>query len=130
MSHTTDAIVITCIDFRFQKFIKDWLSKRFPHTYEFDRVALAGGIFDLYAILHQVEISNSLHKIKTAILINHEDCGAYGSAGTYDRHMSDLARAKKTIETLYPNLNVESYYLHLNGTFEPISSLDKARENF
>lgn len=120
--HTTDAIVITCIDFRFQKYIKNWLTDRFPHTYEFDRVSLAGGVFDLRAILNQIDISNRLHQIKTAILINHEDCGAYGKTGTYKRHVSDLARAKETISRWYPRMTVETYYLHADGTFEKISA--------
>lgn len=120
MGHTTDAIVITCIDFRLQKHIKDWLTKRFPHAYEFDRVALAGGIFDLYTVLSQIDISRRLHHINKVILISHEDCGAYGEAGTYARHTADLARAKDTISRLYPELSVETYYLHLSGTFEAV----------
>ena len=120
MAHTCDAILITCIDFRFQKFIEDWER---PHLgdHNFDRVALAGGIFDFYTILKQVEISHTLHKIKKVVLVNHEDCGAYGEAGTKERHVSDLKEAERKIEALYPNVDVETYYLHLDGTFEDIS---------
>jgi carbonic anhydrase len=120
MSHTTDSIVITCIDFRFQKFIKDWLDNNLG-DHKYDRVALAGGVFDFYTILKQVEISDRLHKIKKVVLVNHEDCGAYGPAGTYEKHKQDLIEAEKKIEALFPHLDVETYYLHLDGVFEEMS---------
>lgn len=120
MDHTCDSIVIHCIDFRFQKYLDKWLTERLaPKTY--DRVGLAGGIFDFYTILKQVEISNNLHKIKKVILINHENCGAYGALGTYERHIMDLSEAERKIEAVFPQLDVETYYLHLDGTFEELS---------
>lgn len=121
MAHTTDAIVVHCIDFRFQKFVSDWLDKNLGDLH-YDRVALAGGIFDLYTILKQVSISDRLHKIKKVILLNHEDCGAYGVEGTHERHVSDLMAAENVIEKLYPHLDVETYYIHLDGTFEQLSA--------
>lgn len=120
MSHIAKAIVIHCIDFRFQKFIDDWLQKNMV-DYKFDRVGLAGGVFDFYTILKQVEISNRLHQIKKVILINHEDCGAYGKEGNLIRHKHDLADAEKKIEAIFPHLDVETYYLTLKGKFKEIS---------
>lgn len=117
---TCDAIVITCIDFRFQETITNWLHKNLGHL-EYDRVALGGGVFDFYTILKQVEISNRLHAIKKVILVNHEDCGAYGKEGTYERHQTDLNEAEIKIEALFPHLDVETYYIHLDGSFEKLS---------
>jgi hypothetical protein len=45
--HITDAIVVHCIDFRFQKYIDPWLQERLGHD-NYDRVSLAGGVFDFY----------------------------------------------------------------------------------
>jgi carbonic anhydrase len=118
--HITDAIVVHCIDFRFQRYLDPWLQERFGHG-NYDRVSLAGGVFDFYTILKQVEISNRLHKIKKVILVNHENCGAYGPEGNYERHKSDLEEAERKIEALFPNLDVETYYLHLDGRFEKMS---------
>jgi hypothetical protein len=56
--------------------------------------------------------------VKKAILINHEDCGAYGPEGTKERHLSDLAYAAHAVQSMH--LEVEKYYLHLNGEFERI----------
>jgi carbonic anhydrase len=114
------AIVISCIDYRFQEFIDEWLqSNHLEH--QFDRVALAGGVFDFYTILKQIEIANNLHHIQKVVLINHEDCGAYGADSTYERHTHDLVEAERKIEALFPKLDVEIYYLHLDGTFEHLS---------
>lgn len=118
--HKCDAIVIHCIDFRMQKYIDAWLKKRFE-DFTYDRVSVAGGIFDNYFVLKQVEISKKLHGIKKVILINHEDCGAYGRSGTYKRHIKDLAAQEKKIEALLKPLDTQAYYLHLDGTFEEIT---------
>jgi carbonic anhydrase len=120
LKHTCRAIAITCIDFRFQDRIENWLKENLGPD-EYDRVALAGGVFDFYVILKQVEISSKLHDIQKVILMNHEDCGAYGAAGTFERHQQDLIEAEKKIERLFPELDVETYFLHLDGTITEIS---------
>ena len=123
--HHCQAIVIHCIDFRFQKALNEWLGRRFG-PYDFDRVSLAGGVFDFYTILKQVEISDRLHKIQKVILINHEDCGAYGAAGNPERHAADLREAERKIEALFPHLDVEIYYMHLTGILEQLSRTNPA----
>ena len=101
MDHKAEAIIITCIDFRLQEAINNWISQNFaPKT--FDRVALAGGVKNLDIILNQIEIAYRLHHIKKVILINHEDCGAYGKEGTEEKHTEDLKTAKQKILSRFP----------------------------
>ena len=116
-SHSCEAVVVTCIDFRFQDFISQWISQNLPPK-SYDRVAFAGGVKNLETILGQIEISKRLHDIKKVVLINHEDCGAYGEQGTPEKHSEDLKNAATKIKELHPDLEVETYYLHLDGTFE------------
>ena len=119
-NHNAQGIVVTCIDFRLQEAINKWISENFtPRT--FDRVALGGGVKNLDTILSQIEISVKLHHIKKAVLVNHENCGAYGETGTPEKHAEDLRNAKTKVKELYPDLEIETYYLHLDGTFEPIA---------
>lgn len=118
--HTCEAVIVTCIDFRFQEYINNWIRENFPPG-TFDRVAIAGGVFDFDYILKQVEISRRLHHIKKVILINHEDCGAYGEAGTPEKHAEDLKNATGKIKSQYPDLAVDTYLLTLNNRFKVIS---------
>ena len=54
--------------------------------------------------------------------MNHEDCGAYGKDGGKERHAEDLRAARENIdERCVRDLDVELYYLHLDGTFESVS---------
>jgi carbonic anhydrase len=118
--HHCDTAVVTCIDFRFQPFINQWVGENFePRTY--DRISWAGGIKDQEGILKQLEISHRLHHINQVVLINHEDCGAYGEEGSPERHTHDLKEIMEKVKELHPELNINLYYLHLDGTFEKIS---------
>ena len=127
-AHTCDAIVISCIDFRFQKYIRNWLDKNLADK-TFDYVGFAGGSKNLDTILEQIDLSVQLHHITQVILMNHEECGAYGDASTPANHAKDLLKAKETILSRYPGLRVETYYLHLDGEFEKISRLP-AKESY
>ena len=117
MAHTCEAVVVHCIDFRLQQFLNEWLEKRFGKQ-NYDRISWAGGVREFAIVQTQIRLSARLHNVKIAILINHEDCGAYGEAGTKDRHLSDLAYAEHAVKSM--GLGVEKYYLHLNGEFERI----------
>lgn len=118
--HTCDAIIVACIDFRFQKYIKKWLEKNMANK-TYDYVGFAGSTKNLDITINQLDISVRLHQIKKVVLIHHEECGAYGAESTHDRHAIDLSKAKKTILEKYPSLKVNLFYLHLNGEFEKIN---------
>ena len=116
MAHTCDAIIVSCIDFRFQKYIRKWLDENLgPKT--FDYVGYAGGTKDLDTVMKQLDISVRLHDIKQVILMHHENCGAYGDESTPERHATDLRHAREIIKEKYPSLQVDLYYLLLDGTF-------------
>lgn len=117
--HNCESVVITCIDFRFQEYIDKWISENLTPK-SFDRVAFAGGVKNLEIILGQIEISKRLHNIKKVFLVNHEDCGAYGETGTHEKHAEDLNNATKEIKEKFPDLEVKTYFLQLDGTFELI----------
>ncbi len=119
MVHPCDALIVSCIDFRFQKYIRNWLDKNVSDK-TFDYVGYAGGVKDIAIILSQLKISVDLHAIKQVILMNHEACGAYGVESTPENHARDLKKAKEIILATYPQLNVQTYYLHLDGEFEEV----------
>lgn len=116
MTHACDSILVCCIDFRFQKYVRDWTDKNLKGK-TFDLVGFAGSTKELNIIMGQIEISERLHHIKRAVLIHHEDCGAYGSEGSYERHKEDLLKAKASITEKFPTMEISLYYLKLDGSF-------------
>ena len=117
MSHQCNAIIVACMDFRFQKYLKDWTDKNMKgKTYDF--VGFAGATKDLDTVMTQIDISKKLHCIDQVVLIHHENCGAYGAESTPERHAQDLQKAKEKILAKYPDLKVDLYYLYLDGRFE------------
>lgn len=119
MSHTCDALVVCCIDFRFQKFIRNWTDSELPGK-TFDLVGYAGSTKELDTVMKQIDISVKLHDVKTIVLIHHEECGAYGAESTPERHAGDLHTAQDAVLAQYPDVDVQTYYLHLDGTFEKV----------
>ena len=116
---TCEALVVHCMDYRLQKYLNEWLDKT-PGSGNYDRIAIAGGVLDIYAVLRHIELAVRLHQIRKVVLINHENCGAYGPTGTFERHKQDLLEAERKIHALHMNLSVEKYYLKLNGAFERV----------
>jgi len=120
MSHICDAIIVCCMDFRFQKYIRKWTDENLAGKF-FDLVGFAGSTKNLDIILSQIEISVSLHKTREVILIHHEECGAYGTESTLEKHTTDLQKAEKAIQKKYPHLTIQLYYLCLDGSFQKIT---------
>lgn len=116
--HGCEAVVITCIDFRLQDYINGWIGQNLGSR-NHDRVALAGGVKDWEIVLNQIKISKMLHDIKKVVLINHEDCGAYGEEGTLEKHTQDLQNASDQIKKNF-DLAVDSYFLTLDGNFQQV----------
>lgn len=117
MSGKCEALVVHCMDYRLQSYINQWLEVTLPKG-SYDRAVMAGGVFDIYDVIRQVDISARLHGIKTVILINHQDCGMYGPGGTEEYHEAELDKAEDKIRRLFPHLEVDTYYLSLDGNFE------------
>lgn len=113
--HFCQAIVVSCMDFRLRKYLNDWTDRTITKGY--DLVTIAGGVKNYSFVLEQIVISVKLHGTSEAYLINHEDCGAYGKAGTYKKHQKDLLFAKKIISERFPTLKIFLYYLKLDGEF-------------
>lgn len=114
-----DALVVHCMDYRLQKFLQPWITVRFGYD-NFDIISLGGSVHDYEMVLKYLQLAVQAHTINTVCLINHEDCRAYGREGTYKRHRHDLLDTAAKIHALFPDLLVETFYLHLDGTFESI----------
>ena len=117
----TDVLIVHCMDFRIQGHLNRWIEENLGEG-NYDRVSYAGSVLDFDIIFRQVQLAERLHEIKKVVLINHEDCGAYGAAGTKERHAADLKTARQKIAAQYPDLETKTFYLYLNGRLEPVSA--------
>jgi carbonic anhydrase len=124
--HTCKALVIHCIDFRFRKSLAEFLEGRFGDSY--DLVSVAGGVkrlvqdpLDNNFILEQVKISDKLHKPEVILLIQHEDCGAYGGSAAFGDFSTEQEAQNQELERAEALLQeqcsqpVEKYLARLSG---------------
>lgn len=114
--HQSDALAVTCIDYRFQKPLWEFLNS---FNLSYDRVSLAGAGKNQEQVLEQLEISVRLHSIKQVFLIHHEDCGAYAGGGK-EIQLPDMQQLKEKILQKYPYLMVELFFMRLDDIVEKL----------
>ncbi|MGL6281010.1 MAG: carbonic anhydrase [Microcoleaceae cyanobacterium] len=127
------ALVFSCIDFRFLATERYFLSmKNLGNSY--DWATLAGGSLalagfpnsaDTQAFWDQLEFSYKQHNIKRVLILDHQNCDAYAVKFSPDLlnnsqqelqiHTEYLRQAYWSINTRYPELNVELYFVTLNN---------------
>ena len=119
-----DACVITCYDARFDVAIRKFLKRRGVVT--FDHVKIPGSVKALAAsdgeadrdfVLRMVRMSLALHHPSRAVLIAHNDCGAYPGA-QLDTVAADVVRAAEFLRSSEPSLPVECYFADFDGVYE------------
>ena len=129
------AMVLSCIDPRFQSIIYNYLKKKKLNG-KYSSFTIAGSAIGVTApkfrkwhktFWDNLETSIQLHKIKKLIVINHRDCGAakiINGKKTFNNfhetkiHKSSLNKIKKRFKNKYPNLNIETILISLNKTVE------------
>lgn len=127
--YTADVFALRCFDNRFWKTFKRFLkSLGLGHI---DPESVAGGakIFsspekegDRDFMLRELEKSVRLHHAKRVMLYTHHDCGAYGGFarfGDHEKefqfHLEEHKNARAVIESNFPNLAVETYFIDEQG---------------
>ena len=128
--HTCKALVIHCIDFRFRRSFAEFLEARFGDSY--DLISVAGGVKRLVSdplennfILEQIKISDKLHKPEVILLIQHEDCGAYGGSAAFGDFSTEQGAQNQELEKAEALLKkqcsqpVEKYLVRLSGEMIP-----------
>ena len=129
--HSCTTFVLRCMDFRLGAGeIRQVLFEADAVPAHFDEMTVAGGVKSLVTpqlesdrdfILRHIELSRKLHNIKNVVLVNHQDCGAYGGSSALANegeelkaHSADLRQAAKIIKQRFPDLTVQTYLAKLN----------------
>lgn len=135
----TDALLLSCMDFRLMDDIERYMSGRGLRD-KYDHVVLAGAslgaITDKYPAWNKtfwehLDIAIKLHNIHTVVVLDHRDCGAYkvilGPEHAKepklekDTHAAQLKKLQGMINEKYPKLKVETLLMALDGKVETVS---------
>ena len=131
MSFKYKAMVLSCIDPRFQPIIFNYLTKK-KLKGKYSLFTVAGASIGVTApkfkkwhrsFWDNFETSIKLHKIRKLIVINHCDCGAakiingnkdFNSLNEIKIHKSSFKKIKKVFQKKYSKLKIETYLISLN----------------
>jgi len=130
--YLADAAVLSCFDQRIQQVVNKFLRRR--GILRPDMIVVAGGAktlasprndFERDFILEQVRTSVLLHGTRRAYLVCHSDCGAYGGLAAFkandgaerEHHRQELQKAAGFLNTAFPDLQVECFFVNFEGVF-------------
>ena len=131
MSKKYKAMVLSCIDPRFQPIVSSYLKKRNLNG-KYSSFTIAGSAIGVTAAKFRrwhktfwdnLETSINLHKITKLIVINHRDCGAakiLNGKKNFTEHNESLIhkksfnQIKKTLKKRHKKLKIEMFLISLN----------------
>ena len=131
------AMVLSCIDPRFQPLVYNYLKKK-KLTGKYSAFTIAGSAIgvthDKFKKWHSVFIENlstsiKLHKIEKLIVINHTDCGAakiangkkeFNSLNEDRIHKVSFNKLKKIVKKKFPKLKIDLNLMTINKKIKKI----------
>jgi carbonic anhydrase len=126
------AMVLSCMDPRFQHLVHNHLKKK-KLVGKYSAFTIAGAAVGVthkkFKQWHKTFYDNlatsiQLHKIEKLIVINHKDCGAakivngkkaFNPANEKKIHQESFTKIKKQIKKRFPKLKVELNFISLNS---------------
>ena len=132
--HSCEAVVLCCIDFRFWRetmnFVEESLGIK---DYDFPKIPGAAKYVNEGdgLAMQCISVPCDLHHVKKIIIVNHEDCGAYGGSAKFNGdtkteqkfHEEELRKAKKIISERYSDKEIILIYAKLDKEKESIEFL-------
>ncbi len=121
--YTADACVISCFDARFEVAVRKFLKRRGIFLY--DQIKIPGAGKSLAApeseadrdfVLRMVRTSIRLHRPARALLVAHNDCGAYEGIAP-EVVAADVLLAAQCLRAHEPSLAVECYFADFDGIY-------------
>lgn len=134
--HACDAVILCCIDFRFWKETAEFVEKEL-NIKSFDFPSLPGAAKAINesaegdVVSQCISVPIDLHHVQKIVIVNHEDCGAYGGSKKFNGdkiaekkfHEGELWKAKEKILDKYPNKEIIMVYAKLTDEKEKIDFL-------
>ncbi|MFH1583104.1 MAG: carbonic anhydrase [Candidatus Falkowbacteria bacterium] len=132
--HTCEAVVLTCIDFRFWRETLEYVEKELGIK-SFDFPSLPGAAKAINECLKEADLAMQcvsvpcdLHHAKKLVIVNHQDCGAYGGSKFFNGdgaieqkfHEEELKKAKAKVFKKYSDLEIIMIYARLADEGESV----------
>ena len=135
MKYDYKAMVLSCIDPRFQPIVYKY-SKKKKITGKYSSFTIAGSSIGITAskfkkwhkaFWDNFDTSVKLHNIKKLIVINHRDCGVakiingkkeFSKINETKIHKNSFQKIKKIFKKKYPKLSIELKIISLNSKVE------------
>lgn len=132
-----EALLLSCIDYRLPGKIARYMEGR-GLAANYDHVILAGASLGATNTLYpqwgltfrdHLDLAVKLHGIRRVIILDHRECGSYrvifntNLSGDEEKtqHARELHRLARDIRGTYPQLDVETLLMALDGTVETIA---------
>lgn len=126
--HEAQACVLLCMDFRFKDATFEYLKNEMKLD-GLDVIAMAGAskniadpkeLTDYQFTLRQIYLSERLHDIDKIVIVDHSECGAYGSSEFFGgkekekkAHAKNLLKSEKLLKKRYPDIEIILLYANL-----------------
>ena len=135
MKKKYQAMVLSCMDPRFQPIVYNYLKKKRLNG-KYSAFTIAGSAIGVTAnkfkkwqksFWDNFDTSVKLHNIKKLIVINHRDCGAakiinrkkeFSRINEIKIHRNSFQKIKKIFKKKYPKLKIELKLISLNSKVE------------
>ncbi|HPN54608.1 MAG TPA: hypothetical protein PLB52_01605 [Candidatus Moranbacteria bacterium] len=125
--HSCEAVVLCCIDFRFWKETVEFVEKELGIK-SFDFPSLPGSAKainesqDETFVFGCIDVPVNLHHAKKIVIVNHQDCGAYGGSANFNGddeaeqkfHTEELQKAKEKLSAKYSDKEIILVYAVLD----------------
>ena len=129
------AMVLSCMDPRFQPIVYNYLKKKkligkySAFTIAGSAIGVTAGKFKKWhrTFWDNIDTTIKLHKIKKLIVINHRDCGAakiingkkeFNRVNETKIHKNSFLKLRKLFKKKYPKLTIELKLISLNQKVE------------
>jgi len=143
----TDALLLSCMDYRLTDEIPDYMQNHLHMKKKYDYVILAGASLGVNntkypnwgkTFWEHLDTAIALHGIHEVIIMDHRNCGAYklllgkdfpAEANAVqlkeetEVHRQQLDTLAKTIHEKYPNLEVSTLLMGLDGDVEEMGHI-------
>ena len=134
------AMVLSCMDPRFQHLVHNHLKKK-KLTGKYSAFTIAGAAVGVthnkFKKWHKTFYDNlgtsiQLHKIEKLIVINHKDCGVakivnnkkeFNTFNEMNIHLDAFIKIKKIIKNKFPKLKIEFYLMSLDNKVKKFNKI-------